>query len=184
VSELPPWARERRARWRYTGRERPDFAIAPAAGQESVWDYPRPPAVMPERRALRVFASGREIANTKRALRVLETASPPTFYLPPDDVRREALEPAAGRSRCEWKGEARYWTLRLDGLSIERVAWSYPDPFPGFEPIRDWLVFYPGELDCFVGAERATAQPGGLYGGWVTAALVGPWKGEPGTESW
>jgi uncharacterized protein (DUF427 family) len=140
--------------------------------------------VVPDRRALRVSARGQEIANTKGAMRVLETGSPPTFYIPPGDVRREALEPAAGRSRCEWKGEARSWTLRLDGLSTERVAWSYADPFPGFEPIRDWLAFYPGKLDCFVEAERVRPQPGGLYGGWVTAELVGPWKGAPGTESW
>jgi uncharacterized protein (DUF427 family) len=117
-------------------------------------------------------------------VRVLETASPPTFYVPPADVRLEWLEPAPGGSRCEWKGEARYWTISLSGDTIERAAWSYPDPFPGFEGIRDWLAFYPGKLDCFVGPDLVTPQPGGLYGGWVTPELVGPWKGEPGTESW
>jgi uncharacterized protein (DUF427 family) len=181
---LPRWARERRQHWRYTGDERPDFAVAPGPGQESVWDYPRPPAVVRDLRPVRVLAEGQEIANTSRAVRVLETASPPTVYLPPQDVQGELLVPAPGLSRCEWKGEARYWTIALPGASIEGAAWSYPDPFPGFEPIRDWLAFYPGRLDCFVEDAPVTPQPGGLYGGWVTAELVGPWKGEPGSEAW
>ncbi len=181
---VPDWARESRALWQYTGERRPDFAVAPAAGQESVWDYPRPPAVVSEPRELRVAARGQEIARTTRGVRVLETASPPTFYLPPEDVRMDALVPAPGASRCEWKGEARYWTLSLGPLRIEQAAWSYPAPFPGFEAIRDWLAFYPGKLECWVGGERATPQPGGLYGGWVTTELVGPWKGGPGTGAW
>jgi uncharacterized protein (DUF427 family) len=184
VAAIPDWARERRGHWRYDGDERPGFALAPAGGQESVWDYPRPPAVVPDEREVTVSLRGHEIARTKRAVRVLETASPPTFYLPPEDVRAGALVPAPGVSRCEWKGQARYWTVALGAERLERVAWSYPEPFPGFEPIRDWLAFYPTRLACFVGGERVRPQPGGLYGGWVTSELVGPWKGEPGTESW
>jgi uncharacterized protein (DUF427 family) len=114
-------------------------------------------------------------------VRVLETASPPTFYIPPDDVERERLVPVRGRSHCEWKGEARYWALEPDG---EPVAWSYPDPYPEFAVIRDWLAFYPGRVECRVDGERVRPQPGRFYGGWITDELVGPFKGEPGSEGW
>jgi uncharacterized protein (DUF427 family) len=184
VRSLPGWARKARARWRYTGRERPDFAVAPAPGQESVWDYPRPPRVVGETRELGVSAHRQAIAHSSRGVRVLETASPPTFYLPPEDIRLDLLESVAGSSRCEWKGEAQYWTLVLEGRRIERVAWSYADPFPGFETIRGWLAFYPGRIECSVDGVRVEPQPGGLYGGWVTAELVGPWKGIAGSEAW
>jgi len=184
TSELPDWARERRAHWRYRGASRPEFAIVPRVGQESVWDYPRPPRVVPDPRELRITLDGREIARTRRGVRVLETASPPTFYLPREDVGTEHLEPATGVSRCEWKGEARYWTVACGEVRVERAAWSYPEPFPGFEALRDHVAFYAGRLACTVGDELVTPQPGGLYAGWITSELVGPWKGEPGTESW
>jgi uncharacterized protein (DUF427 family) len=141
--------RERRG-WRYYGQERPVFAVSPREGQESVWDYPRPPRVERTLREVTVRAGTTEIAHSRRCLRVLETASPPTFYLPPEDVRLEFLEPTPARSRCEWKGEARYWTIKVPGLLLERVAWSYPDPLPGFEAIRDYWSFYPARVTCYI----------------------------------
>jgi uncharacterized protein (DUF427 family) len=170
--------------WRYYGQERPVFAVSPREGQESVWDYPRPPRVEQTSREVTVQAGTVEIARSRRCLRVLETASPPTFYLPPEDVRVEFLEQAQGRSRCEWKGEARYWTVKLPGLLLERVAWSYPDPLPGYEAIRDYLSFYPARVTCHVDSVRVEPQPGQFYGGWVTPEVVGPFKGEPGSEAW
>lgn len=110
--------------WRHRGRERPPFAVAPAAGQESVWDYPRPPVVVPDPRQVIVRCGGVEIVRTDRALRILETASPPTFYLPLADVRPSVLTPAAGQSWCEWKGQARYWSVVTPDLRLERVGWS------------------------------------------------------------
>lgn len=181
MTELPAWAAEARARWRYTGASRPAIAARPAAGQLSVWDFPRPPAIEPVRVEVSVRFGAVEIARSSRSLRVLETGSPPTYYVPPDDVERQLLEPAGGRSRCEWKGEAHYWDLRGAGRGLPRVAWSYPEPFPGFRELADHLAFYPGRLECFVGRIRARPQPGGFYGGWVTPELVGPFKGEPGT---
>ena len=125
------------------------------------------------------------IANTNRAIRVLETASPPTFYLPPNDVQINLLEVAAGNSLCEWKGQARYWSVVLpEREPIRSAAWSYEEPFDGFERIAGYLSFYPGRLECYVGGERVAPQPGNLYGGWVTPEVVGPFKGGPGTESW
>jgi uncharacterized protein (DUF427 family) len=124
------------------------------------------------------------IAETERSRRVLETASPPTFYLPPDDVNMGLLQRAAGSSRCEWKGEARYWSLAGGASGRQPVAWSYPQPLPGFEDIRGFLSFYPGRVECYVDGERVRPQPGLFYGGWITPEIVGPFKGQPGTEGW
>lgn len=167
--------------WQFEGQKRPSFAIEPKDGQESVWDYPRPPAIVRDTRLVEVFTGKRRIARTDRAYRVLETASPPSFYLPPEDVEQDVLKPANGRSFCEWKGEAVYWGLA--GL-LEPVAWSYPSPSDRFRDLRDYLGFYPGRVRCFVDGERVEPQPGGFYGGWITGEIVGPVKGEPGTGHW
>lgn len=168
--------------WHYRGQIRPDFAVAPGPGQESVWDYPRPPAIVADGRPVEVRAGQEVVASTRRAQRVLETASPPTLYLPPEDVREEILVPCAGSSICEWKGTARYLALAADPSTP--VAWRYPAPKAAFAAIADFLAFYPGRIACFVAGERVRPQPGRFYGGWVTAELVGPFKGEPGTGDW
>jgi uncharacterized protein (DUF427 family) len=169
--------------WQYRGQERPPFAIEPGPGQESVWDYPRPPALVPDARPIEVWAATTRIAATTRAVRVLETAGPPTFYIPPDDVARAALVRASGSSFCEWKGVASYWALAV-APGAGAIGWSYDDPTPAFEAIRGWLSFYPGRVACSVAGERVRPQPGGFYGGWVTDEIVGPFKGEPGTGRW
>jgi len=176
--------RARRAAWTHRGGHRPAFAIAPGPGQESVWDYPRPPRLEAERRLVEVHVGDRCLARSERALRVLETASPPTIYVPAADVRREWLAAGAGRSHCEWKGVAGYWDVVVPGARIERAAWSYPDPYPGFEALRDHLAFYPGRLACWLGGVRVAPQAGDFYGGWLTPDVVGPFKGDPGTGGW
>jgi uncharacterized protein (DUF427 family) len=163
-------------------RPRPD-PVQP--GQESVWSYPRPPRAEPEPRRIVIEHRGLVLADTTRAVRVLETSHPPTYYLPPEDVRPGALRRAAGRSVCEWKGGAAYWDILLGDETIPRAAWSYPDPTPPFRPIRDHLAFYAAPFDrCTVGGLAVTAQPGGFYGGWVTPDLAGPFKGVPGSQGW
>jgi uncharacterized protein (DUF427 family) len=171
---------------RFAGRVPQGVApILPAEGQESVWDYPRPPRVEPVEARIRVVVDGVTIVDSVRAVRVLETSHPPVYYLPLADVRSAALRPANGSSVCEWKGVARYWSIVTPGRRIERAAWSYDRPQPGFEAIAGHLAFYAGLVDeAWVGDERATPQPGGFYGGWVTAAIVGPVKGEPGSWGW
>lgn len=149
--------------WQHSGRQRPAFAEPPGPGQESVWDFPRPPQLAPDTRRVLVRAGNRVIADTRRAIRVLETASPPTFYLPPDDIDASVLRAAAGRSMCEWKGAARYWSVLLpDGSAHEAVGWSYPQPSAAFAAIAGWLSFYPARLHCEVAGERVRLQPGGL----------------------
>ncbi len=173
-----------RAAWSHRGQARPGFAVEPGPGQESVWDYPRPPALVPDQRAVRVLFRDHLIAETAAALRVLETASPPTFYLPARDVRCELLVPGRGASLCEWKGAATYWSIRVDDELLENVGWSYQDPYPEFEAIRGYFSFYPARVDCSVAGVRVAPQSGGFYGGWVTPEIVGPFKGEPGTGGW
>jgi uncharacterized protein (DUF427 family) len=159
--------------------------ISPRSNQESVWSYPRPPRVERTARRIRAVLAGVSLADSGRALRVLETSHPPTYYLPPEDVRMELLAPTQGSSACEWKGRAVYYDALVEGRRIPRVAWSYPEPYPTFEVIRDHLAFYLPALDAaYVDDERAHPQPGGFYGGWITSDLAGPFKGEPGSSSW
>ncbi|HSO08015.1 MAG TPA: DUF427 domain-containing protein [Pelomicrobium sp.] len=154
-------------------------------GQESVWDYPRPPRLERVERRVRVVFNGLTIAETTSAWRVLETSSPPTYYIPPEDVEPASLEPAAGQSLCEWKGVARYFDVVVGGRRAERAAWAYPEPTPAFRDIAGHVAFYAGPMDaCYVGDEKVRPQPGRFYGGWITGEVVGPFKGEPGTESW
>jgi len=117
-------------------------------------------------------------------MRVLETGSPPTFYLPADDVRLDLLTRAQRSSYCEWKGSATYLDFVSPSRKIEHLAWLYPSPRSGFEEIGGYVAFYPGNADCRVNGERARAQVGGFYGGWITDELVGPFKGERGTGGW
>lgn len=154
-------------------------------GQESVWDYPRPPRLEPCSRHLQIFFADTLIAETRRSLRVLETSHPPIYYLPPDDIQMQYLQRAEGSSFCEFKGSAIYYTLVVGEQRAESVAWAYPRPTRGFAPIANYLAFYAGPLEaCYVDGERVTPQPGGFYGGWITAAIVGPFKGGPGTRGW
>lgn len=160
--------------------------IVPAPGQESTWDYPRPPRVEPVPERIRVVVDGIVVADTVKALRVLETSHPPTYYLPLADGRADLFVASSSSSFCEFKGRASYLTLVLpSGRRIEDVAWVYPTPSPGFEAIAGHLAFYASKVDeAWVGDEQARPQAGGFYGGWVTSRVVGPFKGEPGTGGW
>jgi uncharacterized protein (DUF427 family) len=152
---------------------------------ERVADYPRPPRIAPDARRVRVVLGGITILDTTRAIRVLETFHPPTWYLPVIDFLPDALMPTEGSSFCEWKGGARYWDLRGGGAVAERAAWDYPEPTAAFTAIRDHVALYAGRVDaCLVDEERVTPQPGGFYGGWITRDVAGPFKGEPGTTGW
>lgn len=170
--------------WKYRGQKRPSFAELPGPGQESVWDYPRPPTVDPDVRRVEVMQGGLIIADSWHAYRVLETASPPTFYIPAADVLVARLMPCAGQSFCEWKGMARYWALKAERDAQEAVGWSYPTINDAFKAIEGYFSFYPARVACFVGGERVQPQAGAFYGGWVTHELVGPFKGAPGTNHW
>jgi uncharacterized protein (DUF427 family) len=172
-------------RHRFAGRIPPGVVPAvPGPSQESVWDYPRPPRVEPVTERIRVVVDRVVIADSARALRVVETAGAPVYYLPPDDVRLDLLRRSSHTSHCEWKGRATYWSLVAPRVEPD-IGWSYDDPARGFEAIRGYLAFYAGTVDeAWVGDERATPQPGGFYGGWMTSRITGPVKGEPGSRGW
>lgn len=154
-------------------------------GQESVWDYPRPPRLDLSHKHVQVLFAGVVVADSRRAVRVLETSHPPVFYLPPEDVRTELLTLTPQRSVCEFKGRAEYWTLSLNGGKAVDAAWSYPQPTKGFEALQNYLAFYPSRVEaCFVDGERVQAQAGDFYGGWLTGEIKGPFKGGAGTWGW
>ena len=159
--------------------------VAPGPGQESVWDYPRPPRAEATSKHLQVVFNRVIIADTRRAVRVLETSHPPVYYIPPADIQMQYLALTTGRSLCEWKGQAWYYTVTVGDARELNAAWTYPEPVAAFASIRDYVAFYAQRMDaCFVGGERVTPQPGQFYGGWITRDIVGPFKGEPDTRGW
>ncbi len=152
---------------------------------ERVADYPRPPAIERVDRHIRATLAGRVIAETRRPIRVLETFHPPVFYIPPQDVVAEFLVPSPHRSFCEYKGEARYYSLLVDGVRRDNAAWYYPHPSAGYADLADHVAFYAWALDeATVDGEQVEPQPGHFYGGWITHEIEGPFKGEPGTLGW
>ena len=154
--------------------------IAKTDGQESVWDYPRPPRIEPTSRRIRVEIGGRTIVDTTRALRVLETSHPPVYYVPIADVLAGALVDTKRTTFCEFKGAARYFSVKSGDREERDAAWTYDTG-----QLAGHVAFYAGRMDaCFVDDERARPQPGAFYGGWITSDVVGPFKGEPGTTGW
>jgi len=170
--------------WKYNGSERPPFAKEPGPGEESVWDYPRPPKLVPFYGRVEVKWLDTIIASTTEAFRILETASPPSFYLPPAHTDLKLFREATGSSFCEWKGKATYWDIEINGVSIENAAWSYNNPNPAYRSVKNYFSFYPSKTECYVEGVRVKPQPGGFYGGWMTPNIIGPVKGEPGTGAW
>ena len=168
----------------------PRTPIVPGPGQESVWDYPRPPRLEPSRHRVRILVGDSVIADVRpadgAAWRVLETSHPPTYYIARGAVDEAWLRPGQGRSWCEWKGQAAYTDVvsPAGDVLVAQAAWSYAEPTPGFEALAGALAFYPGKVRCEVGGELVRAQAGGFYGGWITDEVVGPFKGEPGTLGW
>ncbi|MFO8065800.1 MAG: DUF427 domain-containing protein [Spirochaetota bacterium] len=153
--------------------------------RESVWDYPRPPAVEKTTDRVQVTLGGKTIADTTRALRVLETSHPPTYYIPRSDIVEGALEPTRGSSFCEYKGRASYFDVVSGDTRARAAAWIYPSPTAAYQELADAVAFYPGLMEaCFVDGEQIDAQAGSYYGGWITSNITGPFKGAPGTGGW
>ncbi|MCG6566967.1 DUF427 domain-containing protein [Tessaracoccus sp. ZS01] len=157
----------------------------PRPGQESVWDYPRPPVLRRCALPIQVVLGGEVICRTSESWQVLETSHPPTYYLPQASFAKGALRAAPGGSFCEWKGSARYLDVHGGGSVAPAAAWFYPSPAEPFAPLLDHVALYAGPMDaCLVDGERVTPQPGGFYGGWITSTVSGPFKGLPGTSGW
>lgn len=179
----PDWVMAARAQW--VDSERPEAIVEPGPGQQSVWDYPRPPRIESVGKRVRVIFDGKVIADSVAASRVCETASPPTYYVPPADVDMDWLRPVTRSSLCEWKGEAAYFDVQVDARVAAAAAWCYPKPYAEFAAIAGWISFMPRAMDaCYVGDAEVVPQPGMFYGGWITPELTGPFKGAPGSGHW
>lgn len=154
-------------------------------GEESVWDYPRPPRLESSPKHIQIVFNGVTIADTHRAKRVLETSHPPVYYIPLEDVRMDLLVPSDSGSFCEWKGRVNYFSVQVGDKTASDAVWSYRAPSHDFSDIAGYLAFYPAPMDaCFVDGETVQPQPGGFYGGWITHEIKGPFKGERGTGGW
>lgn len=159
--------------------------IEPGPGQESVWDYPRPPRLEDSSKELQIIFNEIIIAETRAAKRVLETSHPPVYYIPPEDLKMEHLALIPKSSFCEWKGRAGYYTVSVGDRQATSAAWFYPNPTPAFAGIKDYVAFYPSRMDaCYLDGEKVQAQEGDFYGGWITKDIVGPFKGGLGTWGW
>lgn len=159
--------------------------IPPQPGQESVWDYPRPPRLEDSSKHIQVVFNEIVIADTHQAKRVLETSHPPSYYIPPEDIQQEYLICTARSTFCEWKGQAGYYTIKVGDRTAESAAWFYSSPTPYFVAIKDYVCFYASRMDaCYVDGEKVAAQPGDFYGGWITEDIVGPFKGIAGSWGW
>jgi len=157
----------------------------PGPGEESVWDYPRPPALESVDDRVRIEFNGETLVDTTGAYRVLETSHPPVYYVPPEDVDMDVLTQEDRMTMCEFKGRAVYYRVDVGDRTVRHAAWGYPSPTKRFQDIQDYLAFYPSKMDaCYVGDEQARAQEGDFYGGWITDKIVGPFKGGPGTIGW
>lgn len=157
----------------------------PGPGQESVWDYPRPPRLETFRGSITVELGAQRIVSATRAWRVLETSHPPTYYLPRDAFLDGVLRPADGASWCEWKGQARYFDLVTPQRVAARAAWTYERPTAPFASIANAIAVMAAQVDrCTVNGEEVIPQPGGFYGGWITSWIVGPFKGIAGSMGW
>ena len=171
-----------------SGSSRTAAKAATSAGTrttESVWDYPRPPRVEPSKRHIRVVVDGIVVADSRRALRVLETSHPPAWYIPAEDVRMDLLQSTQRQTVCEFKGNASYFTISAGGPHRTDAAWTYPRPLPGYEAITGHVAFYPGRVDeAWLDDERVMPQAGDFYGGWISSDVTGPFKGGPGTRGW
>jgi uncharacterized protein (DUF427 family) len=154
-------------------------------GQESVWDYPRPPLLEPTAKRIQVIFNEVTIADSQRSQRVLETSHPPVYYIPPEDIKMEYLVAAEGQSFCEWKGVAGYYTVVVGNKQAKKAAWYYSKPTSAFASIKGYVAFYASRMEaCYVDGEQVTPQPGDFYGGWITSDIVGPFKGVAGSGGW
>lgn len=157
----------------------------PGPGQESVWDYPRPPRIEECSRHIEVVFNGMMIADTRRAKRVVETSHPPVYYIPLEDVQAEFFVPSSHHTWCEWKGEACYYVLRVNDRESQNAAWYYPDPKPGYEALRGHVAFYGSRVDaCYLDGEHVQPQDSQLYGGWITHDVVGPFGAGQDNSGW
>ncbi len=159
--------------------------IKPKKGQESVWDYPRPPRLESFSKNIKIYLNEALIADTFNSYRVLETSHPPVYYIPLKNINQKFLIKSESSTFCEWKGKGSYYHLKVNDKIVQDAAWFYTDPKKEFEAIKNHLAFYAHKMNkCLVNGEEVIPQPGNFYGGWITKDIVGPFKGIDGSWGW
>jgi len=159
--------------------------IKPKIGQESVWDYPRPPRLEPVSKQIQIYFNDKLIADTMDGYRVLETSHPPVYYIPLIDIDNDCLIASDQQSYCEWKGQGSYYHVEVGDKKAINAAWYYKKPTKEFAAIKNCPAFYAHQMDkCLVDGEEVVPQPGNFYGGWITKDIVGPFKGIDGSWGW
>jgi len=144
----------------------------PGSSRESIWSYPRPPRTEETTRRIRVVFNGVVLADTRRAVRVLETSHPPVYYIAPEDIQMAYLQPTTRHTFCEWKGQASYYSVVVAERQAPNAAWFYPNPTPGYTRIKNYVAFYAQLMDeCYVDDERVRPESGLFYGGWITSDI-------------
>ncbi|HEX6002257.1 MAG TPA: DUF427 domain-containing protein [Hyphomicrobiaceae bacterium] len=102
--------------------------------------------IEPNPQRVRVIFNGHVVADTRRALSLREAAYPPVQYIPRADIDMSVFQRSTHASRCPYKGEASYYSLRVNGCRSENAAWSYEVPYPAVAAIKDHLAFYPDRV--------------------------------------
>jgi uncharacterized protein (DUF427 family) len=128
--------------------------------------------------------NGVVVAQADTSLRVLETSHPPVYYIHMDCINQDFMHKTTKTTFCEFKGLSSHFTVEVADLKVVNGAWYYASPTPSYIDLKHHVAFYPSKFECYVGGERAQAQYGDFYGGWITSNVVGPFKGEPGTLNW
>ncbi|MDN5920515.1 MAG: DUF427 domain-containing protein [Pseudonocardia sp.] len=158
----------------------------PGPGQESVWDYPRPPRAERVHRRAVLRHAGVVVAESDDLVRLLETGHPPTYLLPRTAFTEGMLTVVDRRTFCEWTGIAHYVDISVPGADpLRSVGWWYAQPDARYPELTDRVAVYVAPFDEIrLDDQVVRPQPGGIYGGWVTGEIVGPFKGAPGSQDW
>jgi uncharacterized protein (DUF427 family) len=100
-------------------------------------------------RRVRAFLDGVTVADSTRALLLLEAGHLPVYYFPPQDVATDRLEPTDKVTHCPYKGEASHRSVRVGDRVAGNAAWSYLDPLPERSDIQGYLAFYWDQMDAW-----------------------------------
>jgi uncharacterized protein (DUF427 family) len=101
-------------------------------------------------RHVRVERDGQLLAETTQPILLFETGLPTRYYMPLEDVKAP-VEPSDRHTQCAYKGTASYFTVG----GHRDIAWYYPEPEPGMEPIKGWVAFFNERTDISVDGEAA-----------------------------
>jgi uncharacterized protein (DUF427 family) len=131
--------------------------------EERVFAHARDPykgvEILTSTRHVRVVLGGVTIAESKCPQILIETGLPTRYYIPEQDVRMDLLEATETITHCPYKGQASYWSARIDGQFFKDVVWSYQEPLPACSPITKLLCFYNERVDALYVDDELLVAP-------------------------